>query len=80
MAIVDGEAISACTTMAEALCVTIPTLVEASTEVVTLIAGEGASDDATQAFEDAIARTFPTVTIEHLQGGQPLYPYLISAE
>jgi len=49
-------------------------------EIVTLIEGEGASDADTERIRSWLAEHHPGVTAEVHHGGQPLYPYLLSAE
>ncbi len=56
------------------------TLVSDVHEMVTVIAGEGASDTDTDRITTWLAEHHPGVTAEVHHGGQPLYPYLLSIE
>jgi uncharacterized protein len=53
---------------------------EAHHEIATLIAGEGAQAADTRRITEWLAAKWPAVTVEVHQGGQPLYPYLLSIE
>ena len=55
-------------------------LVDDDAELVTLIAGLSAAPEVTSAARDWLASHHPGVEIELADGGQPLYPYLISVE
>jgi fatty acid kinase len=68
-----------------------PSVVEAATtlldrildddhELLTVIAGEDASDDVTAAIEAWVETTHPDVEVEVHHGGQPLYPYYFGLE
>jgi hypothetical protein len=49
-------------------------------ELVTLIEGEGAAAGETRQITEWLAEHHPSVVAEVHQGGQPLYPYVISIE
>jgi fatty acid kinase len=49
-------------------------------EIVTVIAGEGATAAETRRITEWLAEQHPDVTVEVHHGGQPLYPYLFSIE
>lgn len=49
-------------------------------EIVTIIAGEGATAGATRHITEWVADAHPDVAVEEHHGGQPLYPYLFSVE
>ncbi len=51
-----------------------------SSELVTVYAGINASRSDTKALEAWLGETHPGVEVEVLEGGQPLYPYLVSVE
>ncbi len=55
-------------------------LVSDGHEVVTVIAGEGATDTDTDRITSWLAEHHPGLTAEVHHGGQPLYPYLLSVE
>jgi DAK2 domain fusion protein YloV len=49
-------------------------------EIVTVIAGEGATAGATRQITEWLADTHPEIAVEEHHGGQPFYPYLFSVE
>jgi dihydroxyacetone kinase-like predicted kinase len=49
-------------------------------EVVTVIEGSGATPAETRRLTEWLAESRPGVAVELHHGGQPLYPYLLSAE
>ena len=51
-----------------------------SAELVTVFTGVGASRSDTKALEAWVGETHPSVEVLALDGGQPLYPYLVSVE
>jgi dihydroxyacetone kinase-like predicted kinase len=55
-------------------------LLNESHELVTLIEGEGAKVADTRSIGEWLSEEFPDVALEVHQGGQPLYPYLLSIE
>ena len=55
-------------------------LVKPDHEIVTVIAGEGATPADTRRITEWVAEYLPDVETEVHQGGQPLYPYLFSIE
>ncbi len=46
----------------------------------TIINGEGSSEETTNAIEKWLTIQFPQVEVEIHQGGQPLYPYYLGIE
>jgi dihydroxyacetone kinase-like predicted kinase len=55
-------------------------LIEGDAELVTLITGLNAAPEVTAAAREWLAAHRPELEIELTDGGQPLYPYLISVE
>jgi hypothetical protein len=55
-------------------------LVTEDHEIVTIIAGEGSSDEATTAIEKWLETHSPQLEVEVHHGGQPLYPYYLGIE
>jgi DAK2 domain fusion protein YloV len=55
-------------------------LIDEDTGVVTIIYGEGASNEQAEMISRFVESHYPDVEIEVLSGGQPLYPYIISVE
>ncbi len=55
-------------------------ILPASPELVTVYSGDNGSRSDTKALEAWLDETHPGVQVEIIQGGQPLYPYLVSVE
>ncbi|MCZ7530645.1 MAG: DAK2 domain-containing protein [Acidimicrobiia bacterium] len=55
-------------------------LVDAESELVTVVVGEGVSTDDRRALEEQVALRHPELEIEVHDGGQPLYPFLLGVE
>ena len=55
-------------------------LVDPERELVTLITGEGAPNEATAVAREWMDRNRPKADLEVVDGGQPLYPYYLSVE
>ena len=49
-------------------------------EVLTIFYGENVKDDAAKTVEDKLSSDFPDADITLINGGQPVYYYMISAE
>ncbi len=49
-------------------------------ELLTVYLGEGARTTALKALEAWLSEIRPALEIKHIEGGQPLYPYLLSIE
>ena len=80
LGIADGQVGVASTEAAQTLTALLADLVAADAEIVTLLTGEDA-DAATLASAAAwMERHRPDAEFEVVEGGQPLYPYLVSVE
>ncbi|MEX1029200.1 MAG: DAK2 domain-containing protein [Paenibacillaceae bacterium] len=55
-------------------------MIERGDEVVTLFCGEGANAKWTQGIQSFVFNHYPDIELEIHEGGQPLYPYIISVE
>jgi DAK2 domain fusion protein YloV len=55
-------------------------ILNSSTEIVTIITGEGTSDDEVDALQTWLGEQFPDVEIDVIEGGQPLYKYIFAIE
>ncbi len=55
-------------------------LVDAESELVTVVVGDGVSTDDRRALEEQVALRHPELEIEVHEGGQPLYPFLLGVE
>ena len=80
LGIADGELHNSHPKASNALIGLLEHLVGQDAELVTLITGLGADSDATAAAGEWLAGQRPNAEIEIADGGQPLYPYLISVE
>jgi len=49
-------------------------------EILTILTGENADTEQTEALEQWLIEQFPNVEVEVHEGGQPLYPYLFAVE
>lgn len=56
------------------------TLLDASSELVSLYYGEGVSEEDAEALADAILAAHEGIEVEVQYGGQPVYCYFISVE
>lgn len=72
--------VSVAPTLAEATCKLLDALVGEGHEIVTLIEGEGAGPADTRRVVEWLHEHRPGVEVERHEGGQPLYPYLVSVE
>ncbi|MFE4711789.1 MULTISPECIES: DAK2 domain-containing protein [unclassified Paenibacillus] len=55
-------------------------MLENGDEIVTILSGEDAQEDVTEALSEWISSVYPNVEVEIHEGGQPLYYYLFSVE
>ena len=55
-------------------------MLDDTSEVVTLIAGEDADPAITESLLGHLAASYPEASVDVIDGGQPLYPYLIGVE
>ena len=67
-------------TVSDAACQLLARLLTDRHELVSLIEGEGAAASDTRRITEWLAEHHPSVAVEVLHGGQPLYPYLLSVE
>lgn len=66
--------------LVDATCGLLGRLIGDGHEMVTLIEGEGARTADTRKVTEWLAEHHPAMAVEVLDGGQPLYPYLVSVE
>jgi dihydroxyacetone kinase-like predicted kinase len=76
----DGGIVAAVATPADAVCTLLGHLVDADSEIVTVLVGSDAPATETQRIREHIELQFPHVEVEFHDGGQPLYPYLVGVE
>ena len=80
LGIVGGAIEHAGDDLGETLTQTLDTMVGDESELVTLFIGHESTTEATDAASRHLAASHPSIELEIRDGGQPLYPYLISVE
>ena len=80
IAVLDGELVAAGEDLAEVVLGALSKLPEDSLEVVTLYRGASVQAHDGELLEARIREQFPNLEVERHDGGQALYPYIISAE
>ncbi len=80
IAIVDGELAAAGKGVEEVVIAALDHLHGDRLEVVTIYRGAGTDSEEARRLEQAIRARYPTLEVEGHDGGQSLYPYIVSAE
>jgi DAK2 domain fusion protein YloV len=80
MGILNGKIVSSTPTPTESAKTLLEQILSQSTEIVTIITGEGTSDDEVDALQGWLEDQFPDVEIDVIEGGQPLYKYIFAIE
>ncbi|MFD0867588.1 DAK2 domain-containing protein [Paenibacillus residui] len=80
LGILDGRIVSSKPDLLETCKQLLDEMLSEDGEIVTLLAGEEATDDLTSAIQAYLEEAYPEVEIEIHSGGQPLYFYLFSVE
>lgn len=80
MAILDGKIIAAVDGLESALHELVQRMVHNGAGLVTLYYGQDVAESAVEAIEEKLAGSFKTTDFEHYEGGQFVYPYIVSAE
>lgn len=80
MGIVNGKIVTTTESVADTLQQLMTKMMENNGEVVTLLTGEEAKDEDTEALVAWLGEHYPNAEIEVHQGGQPIYSYIISVE
>jgi dihydroxyacetone kinase-like predicted kinase len=75
----DGISVVAAS-LTDVLCELVDTLSGDEHEILTVVEGQGAKAEATDALRAWVSQHRSALEIEVHQGGQPLYPYLIGVE
>ena len=78
--LVEGKVVVSAGDLAEASRTVTEHLLQGDKELVTVLTGEGASNEEIEGALDRLQDLFPDVEFEVHAGGQPLYPLLMSAE
>jgi DAK2 domain fusion protein YloV len=80
LGMVEGESVVVADAAADGAVALVRQLAEPDAEVVTLVVGAGAAREERDSVEESLRRSFPGLQIEVLDGGQPLFPFLIGVE
>ncbi|MFC5541290.1 DAK2 domain-containing protein [Ureibacillus suwonensis] len=80
MALADGKIIDSTSNMLDAARNLLSQLVEDDTEIVTMIYGEGVSEEDVNAIVGFVEEQYPDVELEIIDGKQALYPFIFSVE
>jgi DAK2 domain fusion protein YloV len=76
----DGAIVASESDMLQACKQLLETMIDADTEIVTIYAGMDAVPELTEELKEFIKRSCPAAELEVQEGGQPVYPYIFSAE
>ncbi|OJF89724.1 DAK2 domain-containing protein [Alkalibacterium sp. 20] len=80
MGIIDGDIKVTATELFDVTLETIKAMLDDESEIVTVFIGEDGSVEETDKLAGFMEQNYPDIEIEIHQGGQPVYPYLISVE
>jgi Predicted kinase related to dihydroxyacetone kinase len=80
MGIVDGKILVDNPDRQSAAIEMVTKMLDADSEIVTIIIGQSGNKDEAQAISDAVSAQDDEIEVEIHQGDQPVYPYLISVE
>lgn len=80
MGIANGKIVVTTESMSDSLQQLLTKMLEDGGEVITLLTGEEAKADDTEALIEWLSEHYPDAEVEVHQGGQPIYAYLISVE
>lgn len=80
MGIIDGKIKVSAPEIVGVTLKTIDEMIDEDSEILTLIYGEDGSEDQANEIAEKLASNHPEIEVEIHNGGQPVYPYLISVE
>ena len=80
MGLKEGKIVVSNPTQLEASKVLLSKMVQEDSEIVTILTGEDAEAETTEALTDWLEAEYPDVEIDEQVGSQPIYPYLFSVE
>lgn len=80
MAILDGKIIAAVDGLNAAVHALIERMAENDAELITLYYGENVTDNDVELLLNDLRSAFDTIDFEHYEGGQLVYPFIVSAE
>lgn len=80
MGLIDGDIEVTNPDLEVASLETIKKMITEDSEIITLLYGENSSDELIQSLVDQLEELYPEIEVETHEGGQPVYPLLISVE
>jgi len=80
LGMIDGKIVVSEPDMFKASLDTLKRMIDEDTEIVTIIVGEGGTMKEAEKFVEALTAEYEDLETEIHEGGQPVYPYLFSAE
>ncbi|MBO0473854.1 DAK2 domain-containing protein [Enterococcus sp. DIV0840] len=80
LGMIDGKIVVSEPDMFKASLDTLKRMIDEDTEIVTIIVGEGGTMKEAEKFVEALTAEYEDLETELHEGGQPVYPYLFSAE
>lgn len=80
MGLKEGKIVVSNPTQLEASKVLLSKMVQDDSEIVTILTGEDAESETTEALTEWLEAEYPDVEIDEQVGSQPIYPYLFSVE
>ncbi|MBO0447608.1 DAK2 domain-containing protein [Enterococcus ureilyticus] len=80
LGMIDGKIVVSEPDMFKASLDTLKRMIDEDTEIVTIIVGEGGTMKEAEKFVEALTAEYEDLETETHEGGQPVYPYLFSAE
>ena len=80
LGMIDGKIVVSEPDMFKASLDTLKRMIDEDTEIVTIIVGEDGTMEEAEKFVEALAAEYEDIETELHEGGQPVYPYLFSAE
>lgn len=80
MGIIEGEIKVSAPDLFDVTVDTIKQMLDEDSEIVTILIGENGTEEEAEKLSDFIEENYPDIETEVHEGGQPVYPYLISVE
>ncbi|WP_071130282.1 DAK2 domain-containing protein [Enterococcus timonensis] len=80
LGMIDGKIVISESNLAAASLDTLAKMINDDTEIVTIIFGDGATQESAEKLSEQLNEKFQHLEIEVHEGNQPVYPYLFSAE
>ena len=80
LGIVDGKIVETNPDLEETAIEMVKKMLDEDSEIVTILFGEDGTEETAQAIKAAVEEVDDELDIQIYEGGQPVYPYLISVE